>query len=51
MTHPSTHNKVNPDEAIALGCAIQAAHLDGLVSDLRLVNRAPPPKATTRKAA
>ena len=32
---------VNPDEAIALGCAVQAASLDGLVGDLRLVAAAP----------
>jgi hypothetical protein len=33
--------QVNPDEAIALGCAVQAASLDGLVGDLRLVAAAP----------
>ena len=45
--------QVKPDEVIAYGCAIQAAGLDGLVGDLRLVRAAPrrkPVKAATAAA-
>ena len=44
---------MKPDEVIAYGCAIQAAVLDGLVGDLRLVRAAPrrkPVKAATAAA-
>jgi len=41
---------VNPDEAIALGCAVEGAYLDGLVEDLRLVKAAPNRKITASEA-
>ena len=49
---PSRTNRiqVNPDEVIAYGCTIQAAMLDGLIGDLRLV-RAPPRKKVGADAA
>ena len=49
---PSRSNRiqVNPDEVIAYGCTIQAAMLDGLIGDLRLV-RAPPRKKIGADAA
>ena len=43
LTGITPRKTVRPDEVIAYGCAIQAAVLDGLVGDLRLV-RAPPRK-------
>jgi len=42
----SFDNQVNPDEAIALGCAVEGAYLDGLVNDLRLIKAAPNRKLT-----
>jgi molecular chaperone DnaK (HSP70) len=37
---------VNPDEAIALGCAVEGAYLDGMVNDLRLIKATPNRKLT-----
>lgn len=47
VTGVAPRRTVNPDEAIALGCAVEGAYLDGLVEDLRLV-KAPPARKVTK---